>query len=167
MSPAGTIGHDDGRLLDIVVASYDRRGQRSADLDRCLASVRAHTRTPHRVLVEQSCSSAAANRNRALARSRAPMVCFLDDDAWVTPGWSETLVALLGIAPDVGMAGPKIKLRNGMIFAFGMGFQPPDRFGPVGYGSHDGPQFERVVEPFAIPCVLKTVFDLPVGVRPQ
>lgn len=142
-------------LVDIVIASYTGNPAGAETLELCLESLRAFTGVPHRVLLERSGDSAAVNRNRALARSTAPVVCFLDDDAWVTPGWCEGLLAVLEHG-RVAMAGPKLKLENGRVFCFGIEYRHGQSFLPIGYGDEDDGRYDRVYEPFAIPstCLL-------------
>ncbi len=143
-------------LVDIVIASWLGAAGSADQLELCCESIRGFTAEPHRVLVERSFDSAAVNRNRALARSTAPFVCFLDDDAWVTPGWCTGLLELVTRGDRVAMAGPKLKLEDGRIFCCGIEHRPPSSFLPTGYGDEDDGRFRAVREPFALPstCLL-------------
>lgn len=143
-------------LVDIVIASWTKDPRSKVHLDFCLETIECHTPIPHRVLLERSDGSASENRNRALARSTAPYVCFLDDDAWVTPDWIEGMLSVMDQDPAIGMVGPKIKLETGRIFCFGIEVNELNEFAPFGYNQHDGEAFSKGYEPFAIPttCML-------------
>lgn len=138
--------------LDIVVASYGEPGTSDPALGLCLESIEAFTGAfAYRVIVERSLASAAANRNRALERSDAEFVCFLDDDAWVTEGWCEGLLGFLEANPEVSMVGPKLKLEDGRIFALGIGYQHPFKFYPIAQNRPDAAEFDTTSRPFALP----------------
>lgn len=139
------------RSFDIVIASHGVPTETPQHLARCLATIGAFTPLPHRVLVERSDDSAARNRNAGIAKSDAEFICFLDDDAWVTPGWCESLIAVLTSDPDCGMVGPKIKLENGRIFCAGIDYHPPDRFVPIAQNVPDEDFSPPLSEPFALP----------------
>jgi O-antigen biosynthesis protein len=143
-------------LVDIVIASFGEPGTPSPDLAATLDAVRCCTDVPHRVILERSTASAARNRNRALARASAPWICFLDDDALVTPGWCGGLLAALARHPAFTLAGPKLNLDARHLFCFGIGFAPPAHIAPLGYGALDDGSADAWIEPFAIPttCLL-------------
>lgn len=137
--------------VDIIIASYEQDDSSIWDLVLCLETVNRFTDLPFRILLERSKDSAAANRNRGLGRSTSPYICFLDDDAWVTPNWCSTLVETLETFPEAGMVAPKIKLETGRIFCAGVGFTPPDTFFPIGWNSRDDGDHPVLSEPFALP----------------
>ena len=137
-------------ILDIVIPSFKDADDRGEDLEFCVQAVREYTEVAHRVLVERSNASAAENRNRALAKVSAPYVCFLDDDAWVTPGWAGVLLRRIQSDATIAMAGPKLKFETGRIFCTGIDYVPPDDFAPMGQGDADDGKHDFVHEPFAI-----------------
>ena len=48
----------------------------------------------------------AASVNRGARRARGDVLCVLNDDVIVTPGWLERLIAALDHDPELGLAGP-------------------------------------------------------------
>lgn len=111
-------------LLDVLIPCFAP----SAKLDACITSVLQHTRQPFNLIVTVQQQSVAANRNALLLQSRAPYVCFLDDDVEMPEGWAEKLIEtyetfktegamdVSGVHienPRVGMVGPRIIGTNG------------------------------------------------------
>jgi GT2 family glycosyltransferase len=146
-----------GSVVDIIIASLEIDGGSSKCLELCLETVESFTGdVPHTIVLERSTESASVNRNNGIQRSSSPFVCFLDDDAWVTPGWLSGLLEIMENGTGIGMAGPKLKTEDGRIFCFGLSFDPPSDVGPVGYGEDDGEAYAGLFEPFAIPttCLL-------------
>jgi GT2 family glycosyltransferase len=137
--------------LDIIVASFGDPNESPNHLRLCLHTVHAFTDISHRVLLERSSASASVNRNRALARVEAPYVCFLDDDAWVTPYWSARLIEVLESSPEIGMVGPKLKLGDGRLFCFGIARTGVGEFQPFAYNAIDDGRYCGLAEPFALP----------------
>ncbi len=141
--------------IDVIVASY-ASDENTGPLEDCIQSVRAFTRSAVRLIVERSKQSAAVNRNRALEKSDADIICFLDDDAWVTPDWDAPLLKVLQ-SGDFQAVAPKIKLEDGRIFSCGLGFAPPDTFLPIGYGFRDSETYSSQFEVFGLPTTCMMV----------
>lgn len=95
---------------DIIIICYEK----TPALDRCIKSIKEHTRDYNLIAVEGK-RSAAENRNMALSKVRSDWFVMMDDDVTVTPGW---LTALLECADeDIGQIQPKVLYADGRIFA--------------------------------------------------
>lgn len=116
------------RPTDIIVCIHNAL----PDVKRCLASLEAHTRPLHRLIlvddgsseetrdfVAESALRLGATRirnetargytlaaNQGLRASRAPYAVLLNSDTLVTDGWLERLIAAVESDPKAGIAGP-------------------------------------------------------------
>jgi GT2 family glycosyltransferase len=136
--------------LDIIISSYGDRNAMPAHLKQCLASIRHFTSGNFRIILERSFESASENRNNGLSKSTADVICFLDDDVWVTPGWNEMPMQLLNDDRTVGLISPLILLENGQYFSCGLRYRHRD-FIPIAYGSDTLDLCLRGFEPDALP----------------
>lgn len=85
-------------------------------LDRCLRSLAACAVADHAIHVIAKRQSAAANRNDGFARTRRPLVCFLDDDVTVdSPAVISGLLEQMDHL-DADLASPKILDPQGRLF---------------------------------------------------
>ncbi len=163
-------------MIDIIVVSYNAR----ENLERCLTSVHRHTEPgSYRITVVENSDSLnidekwsvrilhpgrnlgfAGGANLALAKTRAEMIAFLDDDLEVSAGWLPSLKHSLQSDRRVGMVGPKLVLPNGRLFAADL------RYGPlrnpaiwqIDQGQFD---FQKVADSLAGACwlVKREVFE--------
>jgi GT2 family glycosyltransferase len=114
--------------VSVVVVTWNSR----EDVLRCLASLAAHVRLPHEVIVVDDGSEdgtpaavqeaypharlvakpvnegLVAGRNAALPLIQGKIVLMLDADTEVRPGAVETLAGVLDSQPNVGLVGPKL-----------------------------------------------------------
>lgn len=128
LPPAPLTAHQEA--VDIVVCVHDAL----ADLQRCLASVLAHTRPPYRlILVDDGSGPQTAGwlrafaagqgedclllrseeatgytfaANRGLGAGDAPWVLLLNSDTEVTEGWLDRLLDCGRSDPRIGLVGP-------------------------------------------------------------
>jgi len=135
----------DGPRVSAVVVSYNTR----EDFRRCLASLRAHSGIPCRVvvvdnastdgsadLVEKEFPEARLIRNRenvgfsrannqALREAAGAYALILNSDAELTPGALPALVARLDARPRLGAAGPRTLSPDGTVqVSFGPALMP-------------------------------------------
>ncbi len=113
--------------LTLAIPSRDR----PQSLQRCLASVaRAALAWPVEILVldqsvqplvmpgpwriihDPACPGLPAARNRLLAESQAPVVCFLDDDVELAEDFVVVLLALVAREPEIDAWGPVVECRS-------------------------------------------------------
>ncbi len=105
--------------LDILIPCY----RPTEKLNRCIASINAHTHFPFNLLISAQKCSVAENRNHLLQMSRSPYIAFLDDDVEVPQDWDLRLieclesiqlpetVTIMGVTvhkPFIGVVGPRI-----------------------------------------------------------
>lgn len=119
--------------IDIIIASYGDPAVMPSNLRLCLDSIEAFTVVPYNIILERSFKSASENRNNGLKRSKASIICFLDDDTWVTPNWHKEPLELLDTNENF-VVGSIIKLETGKLFNCGIKFEPPLAFIPGEYG---------------------------------
>jgi len=137
--------------LDIVIPSLRTLDEPNWELTFCLATIRRFTDITYRLILEQGPGSASANRNLGLRKSTAPVVCFMDDDVWVTPGWCSRLLDCFKDDKTIGMVAPKIKLETGRLFSVGMAYVPPHHIYPIDFLALDTGIHNKISHPFAIP----------------
>jgi GT2 family glycosyltransferase len=125
---SATQTHTEQPHLSVVVVTWNSR----EDVLRCLASLAAHVRLSHEVIVVDDGSDdgtpaavqkaypdvrlvakpvnegLVAGRNAALPLIRGRIVLMLDADTEVRPGAVETLAGVLDSQPNVGLVGPKL-----------------------------------------------------------
>lgn len=78
---------------------------------------------PHVVLLAQNSNLGFAKANNiGLARSSGEYICLINSDVVVPPDCIERQMRYLENHPDVGMVGPKMRLRDGTIGRSCMGF---------------------------------------------
>jgi Ser/Thr protein kinase RdoA (MazF antagonist) len=136
--------------LDIIISSYGDPKIIPSHLKLCLASIRHFTDGSFQIILERSFASASENRNNGLKKSSAPVVCFLDDDVWVTPGWNSGPLQVFRNDKTVGMIGPLVLLENGQYFSCGLRYEQRN-FIPVAY-ANDSLNFSMAgFEPDALP----------------
>src|SRR5262245_26816586 len=82
------VGQDDGRPMEIIVVD-DRSDDGSAEVLGRLAQI-----WPLRIVAGEGRGAAAAI-NRGVAAARYPIVCQVDQDVVVGPGWMQRLAAEL------------------------------------------------------------------------
>lgn len=94
--------------LDILIPAY--RG--SPTLTRCVQAALKHTPQPVNVIVACRERWLTENRNYLALYSRAPVVCCMDDDIEVGPGWLAPLLETLETyevdGKAVGLVAPKV-----------------------------------------------------------
>lgn len=121
-------------VVSVVVVSHNTRD----DLVRCLASLEHATIPLETVVVDNASEDGSAEaverrfpaarvlrntvnagfgraNNRGLWETRAPFVLLLNSDAELRPGCLETLVAILGERPAVGIVGPRTIEDDGAV----------------------------------------------------
>jgi GT2 family glycosyltransferase len=74
---------------------------------------------PYELIVSESESSVAINRNRGLERATQDHVFFIDDDVLLSPFWASIMVNALQSLPEAGviapqMVGPSGEAQNGL-----------------------------------------------------
>jgi glycosyltransferase involved in cell wall biosynthesis len=124
-------------LVSIVICTYNRSAM-LADTLHSLADALASYRKPVEVLVVNNASTDNTNdvvtafirekspaialvqehrkglsyaRNTGLERAKGDVICFLDDDVFVSDGWLEGLLAAFALSNDVGCVAGQIRLR--------------------------------------------------------
>ena len=97
----------------------------------------------YRVILNDAPRSFAANNNAGARLARAPLLCFLNNDTVLLPGWLEPMAALAGRVPDVAVVGNvQREPVSGLIDHHGIFFDPE------GYAIHAG---KGAVEPPSAP----------------
>lgn len=80
---------------------------------------------PFRVILNQTRNRYAPNANQAAREARGEILCLLNNDTLLTPGWLEPMVELLESLPQAGIIGNiQIDPRTRMIDHAGMFFCP-------------------------------------------
>jgi O-antigen biosynthesis protein len=88
-------------------------------------------RLPAMRVIEGTAPGAIASLNTALHAATGELCVQLDDDVTVeTPGWVESMLALMSLDPSVGVITPKVVYDNGEINACGVNLIDP-------WGWHD------------------------------
>lgn len=136
--------------LDIIISSYGDPKVIPSHLKLCLASIRHFTTGDFRIILERSFASASENRNNGLNKSSAPVICFLDDDVWVTPGWNDGPLQIFEDDKTVGMISPLVLLENGQYFSCGLRYENRN-FVPVAYANETLNFSMKGFEPDALP----------------
>jgi GT2 family glycosyltransferase len=121
-------GDMDGPLVSIIIVTFNARDY----VKRCLDSIRAHTQTPHELIVIDNASRAetrdylrgetglkltlndenilwcrGCNQGIALADTRAPYLLLLNPDVEIVrPDWLEIMIRVMESESRVGMVGP-------------------------------------------------------------
>jgi GT2 family glycosyltransferase len=135
---AGGMGDGRPKLVSIVILSWNR----TRALERCLDSIRRHTRLPYElvildngstdpralalcerlaaephttVLFEAENRGCAGGRRRALRRARGDYVVTLDNDVEVQALWLERLVLRLEENPTIGAAACRVLRPDGTV----------------------------------------------------
>jgi GT2 family glycosyltransferase len=109
----------DQPLLSVIVGTIDR----PQHIANCIESVRRHTTIPYELIVgdaserhpplvssgplrvvrEKPRLGHAKGYNQLFRQARGKWVCWLNDDARVTPGWANNAVAFMEYTPWVGL----------------------------------------------------------------
>ncbi len=121
--------------VTVVLVSYGGREL----VVRCLELLAAHTTVPYRVVVADSASpdgtgewlaenltgaevlrmsanlGFGAGGNLGVARADTELLCFLNADVEVTPGWLEPLLSFLDSRPEVGAVAPVMLNPDGSV----------------------------------------------------
>ncbi|MFQ3670352.1 MAG: glycosyltransferase family 2 protein [Verrucomicrobiia bacterium] len=78
---------------------------------------------PYHVILNETRSGFARNNNRAAQQARAPILCFLNNDTVLQPGWLEPMLQGLAELPNPGLVGnlqwsPKTRTYDHMGIVF-------------------------------------------------
>jgi GT2 family glycosyltransferase/glycosyltransferase involved in cell wall biosynthesis len=95
--------------------------------------------------------------NIGVEAARGRLVCLLNNDAFVHPGWLEPLVAMLEANPDIGAAGPRFLYPGGRLQEAGALVNPDGSVIQLGKGEDAGnPLYAapRQVDYISAACVL-------------
>lgn len=124
--------------IDIIIICYEK----TPALDRCIKSVKEHTRDYNLIVVEGK-RSAAENRNIALSKVKSDWFVMMDDDVIVKPGWLEILLSHRG--KNAGQIQPKLLFPDGKIFTAEKVFTTTwGENTVVGMGQEDKGQYDYV-----------------------
>jgi len=104
------------------------------------------------------------NCNRAAAKARGDFLLFLNNDAYVQPGWLKSLLEVTENAPTVGIVGPKFLSMNGQISeAGGIVWNDGSAWNYGRGGAADRPEYNyrKEVDYLSGACLLirKTLWD--------
>ena len=95
--------------------------------------------------------------NIGVEAARGAIVCLLDNDAFVPPGWLEPLMAAFAREPGVGAVGPRLLSPDGTIQETGALIGSDGTITPIGKGAAaDDPAYRvrRVVDFVSATCLL-------------
>ncbi len=114
----------DGRPMEVIVVD-DRSGDRSSEILTAIARRRPL------VIVAGDGRGAAAALNQGLAVARFPIICQVDQDVVLRPGWMRELLAAFD-DPEVGAAQGYYETdRDAGLCARAMGFDLEDRYAGI------------------------------------
>lgn len=65
----------------------------------------ATLRSPYRVMLNETKRSYAANNNRAASIAHGELLCLLNNDTVLTPGWLDPMLKAFDLFPDAGVVG--------------------------------------------------------------
>ncbi|WP_309387119.1 glycosyltransferase family 2 protein [Cerasicoccus frondis] len=78
-------------------------------------------RAGYQVILREEKGSFSINNNQAARLARAPILCLLNNDTIVTPGWLEPMVTLLENRPQAGLVGNvQLNPNTGLVDHVGM-----------------------------------------------
>jgi O-antigen biosynthesis protein len=152
--------HTDGRRYEILVVD---NGSEPEDFAR-LAAVRG----PFRLLRLRDNRFFGEGNNIGAERARAPVLCLMNNDVFVTPGWLPPLVRVLESRADCGLVGPRFLYPDGRVQEAGALLDAAGRARRLDHGAVPSPAGEddiRQVDYVSAAAVLvrKAVFERVLG----
>ncbi len=146
--------HTETLRFEIVVVDNGSEADEFAQLARCRLSFRL-------IRLQRNVYFGEGN-NLGVEAARAPLLCLMNNDAMVTPGWLAPMLRILHGQPDCGAVGPKFLYPDGRIQEAGALIDATGDARRLGHGaSADDPAFAepRCVDYVSAAAVLLSKSD--------